>query len=359
MRELPQRPALHRRLLPQHGRAGARGLHPGDAGSRPPRRRRAGARRRAQLPQPLQRRARPLRRARLHRRGQRGDGARLQDALAPRRRRARPIHARGPDRHARGRRSPRRARARGAGRPERAPPAAALRARDPSARLHSADYRSPAELPDGPALVVGGGNSGVQIAAELAEARPTTLAVGSKLPRLPQRVLGRSIFDWPERLGAMDVTVESRLGRHMSGHDVLIGESPERIARALGVRLAGRAVGVQGAGVRTADGEVVSACTVVWATGWRADHAWLRVPVADAGGRIVHRRGVSEVPGLSFLCLPWMHTRGSALPGWVGRDATYLAGRIAARAEAHATAGFAGSARRAGLAQRRARWAAM
>jgi putative flavoprotein involved in K+ transport len=68
---------------------------------------------------------------------------------------------------------------------------------------------------------------------------------------------------------------------------------------------------------------------VIWATGFRQDFSWVDAPVL-IGGRPVHTRGVTSVPGLYFLGLPWQHTRGSALLGWVGRDAAFLAQRIGA-----------------------------
>jgi putative flavoprotein involved in K+ transport len=67
---------------------------------------------------------------------------------------------------------------------------------------------------------------------------------------------------------------------------------------------------------------------VVWATGYRSDYAWIHVPGVVREGHVVHRRGVTEVPGLYFLGLSWQHTRGSALLGFVNDDAAYLADRI-------------------------------
>lgn len=198
-------------------------------------------------------------------------------------------------------------------------------------QLHSSEYRSPDRLPAGPVLVVGGGNSGVQIAAQLAATHPTTLAVGSRLPRLPLRLLGRSIFDWLSRAGMMDVPVTSRLGRHASGHELLIGDTPRTVARKHGVRPVGRVTGVDGASLTTADGERTAPTTVVWATGYRSEWPWLQAPVLGPDGRVAHERGATSVPGLFFLGLPWLHTRGSALLGWVGRDAHHLAERITAR----------------------------
>ena len=67
---------------------------------------------------------------------------------------------------------------------------------------------------------------------------------------------------------------------------------------------------------------------VIWATGFGVDHSWVDVPVFDEHGRVVHRRGVTESPGLYFLGLSWQHTRGSALLGWVKDDAEYIAQQI-------------------------------
>jgi putative flavoprotein involved in K+ transport len=207
-------------------------------------------------------------------------------------------------------------------------PALASRVTPSVVQIHSSAYRNPAGLPAGEVLVVGAGNSGVQIAEELAASRPVTLAVGQRLPRLPESLLGRSIFWWLERSGAMEVTRDSWLGRRMRERETLIGSSPAMLARSAGVRRIGRVDAVEGATLRTSAGEAVSPAAIVWATGFRDDYAWLRVPVLDAAGRPIHRRGVTAAPGLYFLGLPWQHTRGSALIGWVGRDAAVLAEHI-------------------------------
>ena len=79
------------------------------------------------------------------------------------------------------------------------------------------------------------------------------------------------------------------------------------------------------------DGSAAEFDAVVWATGFAADHSWIDVQEAkDDQGRIVHTRGVTRSPGLYALGLTWQHTRGSALLGWVGNDAAFLATQIAA-----------------------------
>jgi putative flavoprotein involved in K+ transport len=80
-----------------------------------------------------------------------------------------------------------------------------------------------------------------------------------------------------------------------------------------------------------ADGSTLDTAVVIWATGYRPDHSWIQIPGVARDGQIAHQRGVTGVPGLYFLGLSWQHTRGSALLGFVGDDAAYLAGCIAAR----------------------------
>jgi putative flavoprotein involved in K+ transport len=67
---------------------------------------------------------------------------------------------------------------------------------------------------------------------------------------------------------------------------------------------------------------------VIWTTGYRSDYSWILIPGVVGDGHVIHRRGVTNVPGLYFLGLPWQHSRGSAQLGFVHEDAAYLAGRI-------------------------------
>jgi putative flavoprotein involved in K+ transport len=78
------------------------------------------------------------------------------------------------------------------------------------------------------------------------------------------------------------------------------------------------------------DGASSEPTAIVWATGFRRSYGWIDVPeVLDEEGRPRHRRGVTSAPGLFFLGLSWQWTRGSALLGWVGDDASFVAERIA------------------------------
>lgn len=202
-------------------------------------------------------------------------------------------------------------------------------------QLHSFAYRNPAALPDGPVLVVGGGNSGFQIAEELVLAgRQTYLSIATKAPMLPQRLAGKDLFWWLTRLGLMRVSVGSRLGRKMSSRpDFIIGSSRRRIGAA-GVRFRPRVSGAEGRTVRFADGTMLDTDIVIWATGFRSDYSWIDIPGVIRDGTVIHERGVTQVPGLYFLGLSWQHTRGSALLGFVHDDAAYLAGQISTHVHA-------------------------
>jgi putative flavoprotein involved in K+ transport len=199
-------------------------------------------------------------------------------------------------------------------------------------QTHSTGYRRPSDVPGETVLVVGGGNTGFQIAKELAATRRVQLAVGSRQTPLPQMFLGRDLFWWLTKTRLLKKTVESRLGSRLRDRDTLIGSSPRQLKRA-GVELKPRAVAASGRTVSFADGSELDVDAVIWATGYRPDHSWIKLPVTDPNGRLLHRRGVSDVAGLYFLGLSWQHTRGSALLGWVKDDAEFIAEQIDAFAE--------------------------
>jgi putative flavoprotein involved in K+ transport len=218
------------------------------------------------------------------------------------------------------------------------PPAA--RRLDPSVtQIHSAQYRNPETLPDGPVLVVGGGNSGFQIAEELVATRKVDLSVGAKNAMLPQRLGGRDLFWWLTRLGLLRVSVASRLGRRVRDRGEFVIGTNRRKAERAGIQFRPRLVDADGCTVQFADGGTLEVATVVWATGFRPDYSWIHVPGVADGSRVMHRRGVTDVPGLFFLGLSWQHTRGSALLGFVKDDAAYLADRIATQQHASAAVG--------------------
>jgi putative flavoprotein involved in K+ transport len=196
--------------------------------------------------------------------------------------------------------------------------------------FHSSEYRTPGSLPPGPVLVVGGGNTGFQIAEELSSTHEVHLSIGSRQTPLPQRLLGRDLFTFLEKSGLMAKSVETRLGRRLKERETLIGSRPRSLRRKHGVTLRARATAASGNKVSFEDGTILDVSAVIWATGYRLDHSFVEAPVFDDQRRLIHERGVTESPGLYFLGLPWLYTRGSALLGWVKHDAEHLADRIQA-----------------------------
>ena len=86
--------------------------------------------------------------------------------------------------------------------------------------------------------------------------------------------------------------------------------------------------------VRFTDDTTLDVGIVIWATGYRSDYSWIDIPGVIGDGKVIHLRGVTQVPGLYFLGLSWQHTRGSALLGFVHDDAAHLARLITTRAQA-------------------------
>jgi putative flavoprotein involved in K+ transport len=197
-------------------------------------------------------------------------------------------------------------------------------------QLHSAEYRRPESLPPGRVLVVGASNSGCQIALELSATRTVELAVGKRIPTVPQRPLGRDVWRWAAALRLDRVTADSRLGRRLAERDQIVGTGPRALSRRHGITLRPRVAAVEGQAICFADGTRAAYDVVVWATGFTRDDSWIDIPDAtDERGQLRQARGISPSPGLYTVGRTWQHTRGSALLGWVGDDAAYLAERIA------------------------------
>lgn len=201
-------------------------------------------------------------------------------------------------------------------------------------QFHSRAYRHPDQLPDGDVLVVGMGNSGVEIALELAQTRRTWLSgqATGHLPQIRNRLVNRFYWWLVHRV----LTVDRWLGRRFKavatrGGAPLIGVSEQGIERA-GIKRVPRTIGVKKGLPLVGDGRVLEVAGVVWATGLVQDFRWIRLPVFDDAGTPVHYRGIVErEPGLYFLGLPFLYTLTSHLVGGVGRDAAYIADHIASQ----------------------------
>jgi putative flavoprotein involved in K+ transport len=201
-------------------------------------------------------------------------------------------------------------------------------------QLHSSTYRNPSDLPtadSGKVLVVGAGNSGLQIALEVARTHQVHLAVGTRQKNVPRRPLGRDLFWWLTKTGALTRPSSSPVAAwfRKRGGDLVIGTTWDDIAAA-GIHVHPRLTAAEGNTAQFNDSVAVDdVAAVVWATGFRPDYSWIGVPGVWDGHQITHHRGATAVPGLWLIGLPWQHSRGSALLGFVGDDATWVAAQVA------------------------------
>jgi putative flavoprotein involved in K+ transport len=196
-------------------------------------------------------------------------------------------------------------------------------------QMHSSDYRNPLDLPDGSVLVVGVGNSGAQIAMELAQTRRVWLS-GRESGYLKRRFLGRDLYKWIwpafTRFSA-DTRIGRRLKLRSLQSDPLIGITPSQLA-ASGLTRVGRVTevrdGLPYCGNTTIDPEIV-----IWCTGFDPDYSWIQLPVLGVDGYPLHERGVvANAPGLYFLGLRFQHRKTSSLIGGVGADAEFITNLI-------------------------------
>ena len=204
-------------------------------------------------------------------------------------------------------------------------------------QLHSSDYRNPAQLRAGGALVVGAGNSGAEIALEVSRGHRTWLS-GRDPGHEPVRV-GSGPFTlvapliW---LVAMHVlTVKTPIGRRVRRTFRSRGLPLARLRRkdltAAGIELVPRTAGVRDGAPVLEDGRALDVANVIWCTGFVPDLEWIDLPIFGEDGPRHERGVVSSEPGLYFIGLYFLYALTSQLIGGVGRDAAHIAAHIAAR----------------------------
>lgn len=206
-------------------------------------------------------------------------------------------------------------------------------------QLHSTDYHNPGQLRNGAVLVVGAGNSGVEIALELALQHSVWLA-GRDTGFIPfdfgkfSYEFGAIVFKALMQRLTVD-TLPGRLlvqrAREFTGGHPVVGVTLENLLQA-GIRRVPRVADVKRGRPVLEDGRVLEVANVIWATGFVRDYHWIKLPAFDSSGNPIHHHGVvlSE-PGLYFVGLPFQSSLLSGLVAGAGADARYIAKQIAAR----------------------------
>jgi len=196
--------------------------------------------------------------------------------------------------------------------------------------IHSSQYTHPAQIPVGEVLVVGAGNTGRQIAAELSHSHEVTIASGDPLLELPQKVFGKDIFAWLAASGLLSLPLPPGVRAKTAEKEFVIGNSLEHLSE-LGVQVASRVESGEAGSFLFADGTTMSPVSVIWATGFTPGLDWLPREVRTQDGSIRQQGGSTDTAGLYVLGMPWMRSRGSALLTGVGADASRIARSIADR----------------------------
>lgn len=249
-------------------------------------------------------------------------------------------------------------------------------------QIHSSEYKNSKQLPKGAILVVGAGNSGVQIALDLYESgRKVYLSVG-KLRIMPRHYRGKDFIEWAELMGILDRTTEEATPEMKNITPPALWGRPETInLRKLaknGIQLVGHLSGIKKGKLTFADNleedikkgeaaltafkenidkfitankmkvqkekpeikidyvpekipelEIKEIKSVIWATGFKVNYlSWIKLPAFDYNGEPIHEKGVSKIPGLYFIGYRWLSKYKSFFIFGAGEDAEYIASKI-------------------------------
>ncbi|WP_405737643.1 NAD(P)/FAD-dependent oxidoreductase [Streptomyces sp. NBC_00028] len=206
-------------------------------------------------------------------------------------------------------------------------------------QLHAVDYRGPGQLQDGPVLIVGAGNSGADIAVELAASRRVLLSgphpgqIPWRIERRASRVLTPVLFFLFRHVLTVRTPMGRRLRPKVLAHSAPLIRVKAADLKAAGVERVDRVVGVRDGLPELADGRRAEVANVLWCTGFRPDTSWIDLPVFDGeDGEPAQRRGVvPSQPGLYFVGRLFQYAMASSMVQGVGRDAEHVVRHLSAR----------------------------
>ncbi|WP_034061841.1 flavin-containing monooxygenase [Lacinutrix jangbogonensis] len=198
-------------------------------------------------------------------------------------------------------------------------------------QMHSNYYKGVQQLQEGDALVVGGGDSGYQILNEISKDKSRTVYFSgdTSVKSLPQNFLGKTLWWWFTMVGFLSYSKYSWIGKKIiSSTQPVIGTDVKEILSRKNVIPVGRTKDALNEDVFFETEKKTTIKNIIWATGYRPNFKWIEGLELDADSYPKNYRGISNIKGLYFIGLPWMHTRGSATLGGVSKDASYLANKI-------------------------------
>jgi len=205
-------------------------------------------------------------------------------------------------------------------------------------QLTPQSYKNPSQLQEGEVLVVGVGNSGADIAIDVARSHTTWMA-GKESGHIPWDInsfMARHVaFPLIRFLGHHVLTMSTPIGRKNRPNMLhratpLIRVKPQDLADA-GIERVGRVIGAKAGKPLLEDGRTLEVRNVIWCTGYQPGFSWIDLPVFNEEGEPAQVRGISRVPGLYFLGLHFQYAMSSATLIGIGRDAEYVVEELKAR----------------------------
>jgi putative flavoprotein involved in K+ transport len=197
-------------------------------------------------------------------------------------------------------------------------------------QIHSEHYKNPSQLQEGDTLVVGAGDSGVQILEDVANTgRQVYFSGNTNIKSIPQEILGKTLWWWFSNTGFLSASKHTWIGKKLSkGLQPIIGTDVKSLFKKSNVTCVGRTLDAHKNTIQFEKASIDSIKNIVWATGFKPNFNWIQNINLDATGYPINYRGVSDSEGLYYIGLPWLHTRGSATLGGVKKDAKYLSNHI-------------------------------
>ena len=193
-------------------------------------------------------------------------------------------------------------------------------------QIHSEHYKSPDQLKEGPTLIVGAGDSGVQILNEVSKTnREVYFSGNTNITSIPQEILGKTLWWWFSKVGFLTVSKYSWIGKKLStSGQPVIGTDVKTLFNKKNVTCVGRTLDANEQNIFFEKQNINHLKNIVWATGFKPNFNWIDNIELDESHYPKNHRGISDIEGLYFLGLPWLYTRGLATLGGVKKDAKYL-----------------------------------
>ncbi|HZK61871.1 MAG TPA: NAD(P)-binding domain-containing protein [Anaerovoracaceae bacterium] len=203
-------------------------------------------------------------------------------------------------------------------------------------QIHSSKYQNPKQIPVNNILVVGAGNSGAEIALDLIKTGKKVWLAGRDVGRVPANSPAGKFFNGRPIWWIMThmLTIDTPIGRKMQTNSVHHGTPLGRATRAeiaaAGVTLSPRLSNIVSGKPQLENAQIIPAEAVIWATGFKPDYSWIKMPIFDAKGYPVHDRGViKKAAGLYFIGLFFQTGLSSSFLGGVGKDAAFITALLA------------------------------